>query len=123
MQIADLLNSEAGLTLLGAALGGFWTLLKSTEWYARARNRRAQRALLALEAGVDATYESYVRAIKEAREDGKLTAEERREARRRARLTAAQLVRAQGIDIARELGEECLDVWINRLVGKVKSRS
>jgi len=117
----DAIHSDQGLMLLGTVLGGLWSLFKSTELYARIRRRRCERALLALEAGVMNTYETYVREIKTSREDGKLTAEERREARRRAKNYAIDLARTEGLDIARELGHTYLDAWIERLVRKLKS--
>lgn len=120
MTISDVIHSDHGLMLLGTLLGGLWSLFKSTELYARIRRRRCERALLALEAGVMNTYETYVREIKASREDGKLTSEERREARRRAKNYALDLARSEGLDIARELGHTYLDTWVERLVRKLK---
>ncbi len=121
MRLSEMLASEQGLMMLGTVLGGFWTALKSSEWYGRTRQRRYHKALTALEAGVVCTYESYVRAIKESREDGKLTDEERRAARNRARVAAVSFARTQGIDVVRELGEEYLDLWIAKMVRKQKA--
>jgi len=117
----DAIHTEQGLLLLGTVLAGVWSLFKSTELYARLHRRRCERALLALEAGVMNTYETYVREIKASREDGKLTSEERREARRRAKNYALDLARSEGLDIARELGHTYLDAWLERLVRKLKN--
>ena len=120
MSLSNIIHSNQGLMILGTLLGGIWTLFKSTELYARIRRWRCERALLALEAGVMATYETYVREIKASREDGKLTSEERREARRRAKEYAIDLARSQGLDIVRELGQHYLDAWLERLVRRLK---
>ena len=115
MSLANVLVSESGLTLVSAVLGGIWTLFRSSEWFSRARNQRYGKALQALEAGVEVTYRTYVQAIKEARADGKLTAEEAEQARQRARNAAIAFGRSQGIDVLRELGGAYIDLWIASL--------
>jgi len=123
MKLMDVLTTEPGLTALGALLGTVWTFFKTSDWYVRLRRRRFDRALLALEAGVQQTYESYVHAIREGREDGSLTREERRQAREIARQTAIEFGKTRGIDVLRELGEEYVDLWIARLVRRSKAGS
>ncbi len=120
MTLHDILASDSALTALGWALGGLWTAFRASDWFARLRNERLRKAIDALEAGVDITYRTYVEAIKAAREDGKLTSQERREARRRARETAIQFGRSQGIDILQELGADYIDMWIERILRQVK---
>ena len=122
MQVGDVLSSDPGLTLLGTALGGLWTLFKSSEWFGRLRRRRFGKALRALEAGVELTYRTYVREIKKARADGRLTEEEKRRARRLARETAVEFGRAHGVNVLRELGEDYLDLWVAKLVRRWKGR-
>ncbi|MCL4693334.1 MAG: hypothetical protein KJ060_12600 [Candidatus Hydrogenedentes bacterium] len=114
------LVSETSITLLGAVFGAAWTFFKSQDWYQRAKERRYADAVTALEAGVDQTYQTYVRAIKDASEDGKLTAAERRRAREMARDAAVSFGRTQGIDVIAEVGSDYIDLWINRLVKKAK---
>jgi len=120
MTLSDLLSSVTGLALVGTVLGGIWTVFRSSEWHQRAQRRRCSRSLQALEAGVELTYRTYVQAIKEARADGKLTAEEAGEARRRARDAAVEFGRTQGVDVLRELGGEYIDLWISKLVKRLK---
>ena len=122
MTIAGVLGSDAGLAILGTVLGGIWTVFKSSAWFRRARQTRYAKALQALEAGVELTYRTYVRAIKQAREDGKLTDDERRRARRRAREAAIEFGRRQGVDVLRELGSEYVDLWIEKIVKKLKQK-
>jgi hypothetical protein len=120
MSVANVLSSEMGLTVLGTLLGGVWTAFRSSEWYRRVSERRYNKALQALEAGIELTYRTYVRAIKQSREDGKLTDEERQQARRQARQAAIEFGRSQGVDVAREVGAEYMDALIAKLVGKLK---
>jgi len=120
MTLSNLISSEPGLALIGAILGGIWTAFRSSDWYQRVQRQRHSKSLEALEAGVEITYRTYVKAIKEARADGKLTDEEAREARRRAREAAVEFGRTQGIDVLRELGTEYIDLWIAKLVKRLK---
>lgn len=121
MSIVENLGSSLGLTLVTAILGSIWTAFRSSEFYNRARNERYGEALQALEAGVELTYRTYVRSIKESREDGKLTQEEMRLARRRAREAAIEFGRTRGIDILRELGADYIDLIIAKQVKKFKN--
>jgi hypothetical protein len=116
----NVLNSDQGLTMVATVLGAVWTFLQSSKVFSQMRSRRYYRAVEALEAAVEQTYRTYVRAIKEAREDGKLTDDEQRNARALARQTAVEFGERQGVDVIRELGSEYLDLWIARLLKKLK---
>jgi len=78
-------------------------------------------ALEAVEVGVRDTYEYYVRDLKKAAEDGKLTESERLEAQRRALKRATDYAAAQGVVLAKVYTEEYLPVLIERVVGAFKS--
>lgn len=123
MSASEILTSETGLTLAASLFTTAWTFFKGQEWFRNSKNERVRKALEALEAGVEKTYDCYVSALKEASEDGKLTVAERRRARELARDAAIEFGRTQGIDVARELGGEYLDLWIERIVRKTKSTS
>lgn len=120
MEPMDVLNSEPGLTLIGGMLGLVWAAFKSSEWYERARLMRLERAVDALEAGVEATYRAYVQALKESRADGRLTQDEREHARDMAIRSAVEFGRTRGIDVVRELGRDYLDLWLTRVVNAAK---
>ncbi len=120
MSMLNVLNSDAGLTLVGGLLGGVWTFFQSTNLFRRMKEKRFAQAIQALEAGVELTYRTYVKAIKDAREDGKLTDEEAKIARQRARDAATEFGRTQGIDVLNTLGTEFADLWISKLVQKLK---
>lgn len=119
MNMLDVLTSETVMTLGVTLIGGAWSLVKASAWFRALKQRRYQKALLALEAAVEEVYREYVRALKEAG-DG-LSAEEQRKAREYARDRALDIARAQGIDLVRELGADYLDLWISRLVKKLKA--
>ena len=120
MSIEMLLGSEPGLTLAGAFVGMVWTWLKSSEWFQRRRERRLARALEGIEAAVEETYRTYVEALKAGREDGRLTADERVRARSLARERAVAIARTDGVDLLREVGGDYVDLWIARLVRRLK---
>lgn len=121
MNLLHVLSSEAGLTVVGGVLGAAWTFFQSTNLYRRLRNDRFSKAVVALEAAVDLTYRTYVREIKAAREDGKLTDAEIAEACRRARDAAIEFGRTQGVDVLRELGANYIDLWIGKIVNRLKA--
>lgn len=122
MSLSNVLQSESALTVLGAVLGGAWTFFKSTELYSRIRRQKAVGAIEALEAGVELTYRTYVEAIKEARADGRLTEDEKRQARQLAREAAIEFGRGRGVDVLNEVGEDYVDLWIAKLVKKLKTK-
>lgn len=109
--------AEPALTTLGAA----WAFFKSSEWFQQIKDRRFTAALEALEAGVQQTYEVYVRAVKESSADGKLSREERRRARELARDAAVAFGRTRGIDVITAIGHDYIDMWIEKLVHQKKS--
>lgn len=112
--------SEPALTSLGAILGGLWTFFKASDFFQRAKAQRFAEAITALEAGVQQTYDVYVRAVKESSADGKLSSEERRRARELARDAAIAFGRTKGIDVLTAIGHDYIDVWITKLVNQRK---
>lgn len=117
------LITEQSVTLVGTLFGLVWAFFRSQEWYERAKEAKLGRAIVALEAGVNQTYETYVRTIKEAAADGKLTNSERRRARELARETAITFGRSEGVDVLQEIGRDYMDMWINRLVNDLKANA
>lgn len=123
MSFSEILNSDSGLALVGSVIGAVWTFFRSSDWFARRRSRRFSRSIRALEVGVERAYRSYVRAIKKARKDGKLTDREIEHARRMARETAIRYGRTTGVDVLSELGEEYLDLWLSKTVRQSRQRA
>jgi len=78
------------------------------------------KALECVEAGVRETYEGYVRSLKLAREDGKLTDEERGEANRLALEKARAYATENGVDLLKFYAREYLPVLVDKLVAGKK---
>ena len=120
MSVLATIGTEMGITLVGGAVAGIWTAFKTTELWRRIKGRRFRRAVRALEAGVETTYREYVARIKASRADGKLTEAEKRRARALAKERAARIAARHGVDAVRVLGEEYVDLWIAKLVKRLK---
>lgn len=120
MQLNELFTNDSALTLAVALTGAVWAAFKSSDLYTHLCRKRFNAALHVLESAVEETYRTYVEAIKEGRADGKLTQVERRRARALARERALAIGRDQGIDILTQLGRDSVNLWISRLVKKLK---
>ena len=120
MTLTDLFTSDPALSLVTAIAGTLWAAVQSSAWLNRTQRDRLQRALRCVESAVRQVYEEYVRAIKAASADGTLTDDERRRARELARDRAVAIARTDGIDLVATLGREHLDLWIERVLGRVK---
>lgn len=102
------------LTTSGVALAVGWL-----KW----QGARRERAALCLAAGVRETYEAYVRHIKQASADGKLSDDEREEAVRQAVARARQYAANEGFDLLKVMAKEYLPVWIDSLVRRFKGEA
>lgn len=120
MEALQAMGFDLGVTLIGTIVGGLWSGFKASDWYQARQRRRYQQALRALEAGVERTYQAYVKAIKAGRSDGRLTEQEKARARSMARMRAVKLAKTDGIDLLRTVGEDYVDLWIGRIVGRRK---
>jgi hypothetical protein len=114
--LEELMVSETVLTLVATIAGLVWSALKATEWHTQLDAQREVRAVEVIEVAVEETYRTYVQALKAAREDGKLTQEERRAARQRAKQRAFQIARQDGVDLLFALGPHRVDLWIEKVV-------
>ena len=120
MNLTNILTSDPALSLVAGVAGTIWAAVQSSSWFSRLNRARLQRALRCVESAVRQVYEEYVRSLKAARADGALTADERRRARELARDRAVAIARPDGIDLAATLGREHLDLWIERVLRRVK---
>lgn len=80
-----------------------------------------ERCILALESGVQEVYETYVKSIKAASEDGKLTDMEKDEARDKAYTHAKQILATEGIDLAKYYGPRIAKAVIEKLIKRSKT--
>jgi len=85
---------------------------------------RAAASVLAeaTEVGVVQTYEAFVKACKTKAADGKLTAEERKEAAKKATDVAVEYAKKKGIDLLKEYGDDVLKVAIEKAVSIFKKK-
>lgn len=105
---------EALMTVGIAALSSLWTFFKSSEWWARRREKKWSRLLLVIEAAVAETYRNYVRDEKAA--TGMLSDGVREAARDAARRTAHNLARSAGMRLEDWTSAPELDALIERAV-------
>lgn len=117
----NLFDSEGGLMLLATVAGAVFAFAKGTAWYKAVAATRVQKALKCVQVGVELTYQEYVQALKDGRQDGTLTPEERAQARARAKRIAIDYGLKQGVDVVRELTHEYLDVAISQAVKRAKA--
>ncbi len=120
MTFQDFIQSDEAFKVIAAILALLWTLFRSSDWYARQKSARVAQAIALLETAVARTYEEYVRAIKHSRVDGKLTDEERREARQRAMNTAIDMAQKQWLPLLRLLGPAHVERHLAQIVKRAK---
>lgn len=102
---------EIVVTLVGLA----WAFFKSTEWYKDTISTpRREKAIESVQAGVAEVYDTYTREIKAASADGHLSPEERKKARQLAKEAAIKYGKANGVDIIKILGQEFIDLYLER---------
>jgi hypothetical protein len=109
--------SDAILPAVVAIVSALWAWVRKNE---KLQAWKLTKAMECLEAGVQNAYDEYVRAIKLASEDGKLTEEERRNARTLAIDSAKAYAKNYGIDLVKELGAEMLPKLIEGILSKFK---
>lgn len=111
-----LLNPEV-LALIGAVLALIWGFIKAKDVI---KNKTVQIALEGLELGVEEAWQTYVKALKAANEDGKLTDEERKNARELAISVAKEYCKTKGVDLLKAFAKEYIPVIIKKLVDQRK---
>jgi cysteine synthase len=107
---------EIALSVLGLAYLGF----KSTDFVKKLMEGRRGKAIEAVGAAVVRVSQEYVDDLKKARVDGKLTPEEAKEARERAKAKAVEIGKTQGVDLLKVLGEDLIYYFIEKKVSEVK---
>jgi len=107
---------DALTQLLLTVVAAVWTAFKGSDLWERSKQSKVDKALLALEAGVQTSYEVYVRECKLANEDGKLTTQERANARQRAIDAAKLYASKEGINLVETLGADYITMLVERVV-------
>ena len=116
----DMFNNEVFIELVITILGLILTIFKGTEIYKKHVKEKYETAISCLEAGILEVQEAYVSDIKKAREDGKLTEEEKLAARNKALNRANEIGAKLGIDVISILGRDFLDYLIAKKVNEIK---
>ena len=117
----DLLTNDLLIKMVGIVAMLIVSAVQATTWYQRICIGRKKKAVDAVLAGVQHTYDVYTKSIKEGRQDGTLTAEEKAKARQLAKEAAIEFGRTQGVDVIKSIGEEFIDFYIARSVKALKS--
>lgn len=85
------------------------------------RKLKLDKVVEFIEAGVQITYENYVRVLKNSREDGKLTAAERSYAVNKALEHARTFAAKEGINMLNYYSQEYLPVLVEKIVSERKA--
>ena len=114
----EFLGSEQGQVIILSVVGFIFGFIKRRE---SVKKWKLEVAIKALEVGVNDTYRAYVRAIKDAKADGKLTDDEKEHARELAIAKAMQIAKEVGLDLVKYYGKEYLPVIIEKIVQRNKT--
>lgn len=104
--------------LVAAVAVFIWGIVKAK---AKLDERWDKRLLTFIEAGVQHTYDSFVREAKTAAPNGKLTKEQIDEARGKAWEAAKEYAQEKGIDLAKQVAVEQVPVLITKVVNALKA--
>lgn len=105
---------------MAVVFGSVWAIMRVYEVYQQLKNSRYRLAITIIESAVQKTYDTYTREIKKAREDGKLTPEERKKAFNLAMQTAIEMARGQNMELNSIIRKELLPYFIHRALQKLK---
>lgn len=106
------------VALLVSGLGGLVGILLRNR---HVKKWRMERAVEFLAAGVRETYEEYVREVKRANADGKLTESERNTAMEKAIEKGRKYCREHGYDLFKAYAKEFVPVIVERIIGTQKA--
>ena len=111
----SVLGSSAVASILAAA----GKIIKNI--IASIKDARLARACQFVWTATTLTYQEYVRVVKAASADGKLTLDEKNEALEYAYRKAVEIARTEGFDILKVLGKELIMALIEKYVGQTKA--
>ena len=120
MEFLEFFDSNTIFNIIAAIVGTIWAKFKTTERYAAAERAEYILAVRAVEAAVSEVWQVYVKEIKHASDDGKLTVEEALQARMMARRKAIEIGRTNGVNVVKALGDAYLPLWIKKVVDRFK---
>ncbi len=107
--------------LLAAVVGVAACVFGVVKRFEIVKKMKLDKVVTFIEAGVQITYENYVRVLKNSREDGKLTAAERSYAVKKALEHAKAYAAKEGIVLTKFYSEEYLPVIVEKIIGEKKA--
>jgi len=124
----EFLTSQAALTIIGGLFTVIWGVFKMEErlttFFQKRMGERRAKMIMALAAAAQDVYDGYVRDLKKYKnEDGQLTKEEAGRAKKTAIARAVALASREGIDLVQEMGEEYINLWLERIIKEMKRKS
>lgn len=118
--VFEALGEEQVFNLIAMGAAAVWAWGQRQMGIDRKTSKNWNAALSFLEAGVAKTYQVYVKQRKTAAADGKLTEEEKREARELALNYARSYARDNGIELVKTIGADLVPVFLEKAVGTLK---
>lgn len=120
MTIETILASEVTQSLIISVLGIAWGAIQGSKWYQRIKDRRYYKCLKVVEDSVRDTFYEYVKQLKEANADGKLTEEEKRRAKQYAMRRLETLAAEKGIPVFQQFTVESINRLFDTMVERLK---
>lgn len=120
-KIIEFLTNDAILKILVTAIVGAWAAFKAKNLLLDdPKNAKKKKAVELLESIVVDMYNTEIRELKKAKEDGKLTKEEIAAANKKAIETLKEKGKEKGLAIGKLFAEEYLPVLVNKVVARLK---
>jgi len=122
-KIIEFLIDDSVLKILVTVIVFVWGLIKVKKMALDdPKNAKRKQVVEMLEGIVKNIYDTEVRELKKAKEDGKLTKEEIAAANKKAIEVLKEEGKKKGLAIGKLFAEEYLPVLVNRIVSKAKGK-
>lgn len=120
MTIETILASEVTQSLIISVLGIAWASIQGSQWFQRLKDRRYYKCLKVIEKAVQDTFYEYVKQLKDANADGKLTDDEKSRAKRYAMRRLETLAAEKGIPVFQEFTVESINRLFDTMVQRLQ---
>jgi len=120
MSIETILASEVTQSLIISVLGIAWGVIQGTKWFQRIKDRRYYKCLKVIEEAVRDTFYDYVKQVKDANADGKLTDDEKSRAKRYAMRRLETLAAEKGIPVFQQFTVESVNRLFDTMVQRLQ---
>jgi len=122
-KIIEFLMNDSILTILVTIIVSVWGLIKVKKMALDdPKNAKRKQVVEMLEGIVKNIYDTEVRELKKAKEDGKLTKEEISAANKKAIEVLKEEGKKKGLAIGKLFAEEYLPILVNKVVAKAKGK-